>query len=264
MAITPISFINLNKSQASKIKLVISLLSVIFISWGWLFYQHLQMSSTPMAQMWMPPSELFSWSVRDFALVYIMWAVMMAAMMLPSALPMIITFQHICLKRTQFPMRNSYFFISAYFFIWLLFSLGLSILQWLFHGLGWLSPMMTPQGNIVSAVIFFVAGAWQFSTLKQSCLKHCQSPVGFLLNHWQTGYQGSFSMGLQHGMTCVGCCWAQMLIMFALGVMNILAMVLLTLFICLEKLLPVNHKRLSQFSGALFIILGMVSFKGFF
>lgn len=255
MAITPISFISPEgkKNSQEEVAIILCTLAIIFIAWGRLFYQHLQMSTQTMAEMWMPPSEMLSWRWLDFSLLFIMWAVMMVAMMLPSALPMINAYHHVCHKRGQHPFLNSCIFSAAYLFIWFFFSVFLTLLQWCFHGLNWLSPMMDNQNALFASTIFFIAGAYQFTSLKQDCLKHCQSPIGFLLNRWQEGYRGAWVMGLKHGITCVGCCWAQMLLMFALGVMNLLAMALLTAFICLEKFLPINNKLLSNIGGVCFI-----------
>ncbi len=257
MAITRISFTSLEGHKKTQVLIIISLLAVVFIAWGELFYQHLQMTSKPMGQMWMPPSKMLDWGWLDFSLLFSMWAVMMVAMMLPSALPMISSYHHVCHRRGQASFISSGIFTAAYLLIWLFFSVLLTLLQWPLQGLGWLSPMMDNQNSIFAATLFIIAGGYQFSALKQDCLKYCQSPVGFLLNRWQEGYKGAFVMGLKHGLTCLGCCWAQMLLMFALGVMNILAMALLTLFISLEKLLPVNNKLFSNISGVLFIAWGL-------
>lgn len=260
MAITPISFISPEAQKKTQGLIIICVLAIIFLAWGYLYYQTLQMNAQPMSEMWMPPSELLSWRWRDFSLVFTMWAVMMAAMMLPSALPMIITFNHICLKREHAYFLKSSVFIFAYFAVWLFFSILLTLLQWLLHGLDWLSPMMDNQHAIFAALLFLTAGVYQFSKLKQSCLKYCQSPVSFLLHRWKTGYQGAFRMGLEHGVTCLGCCWAQMLLMFALGVMNLLAMALITVLICLEKLLPQKNQWIAKIGGALFIAWGVLLF----
>jgi len=257
MDITPISFIRSKVQGKMQTLIIISVLVIIVIAWAWLFYQHWQMIAKPMASLWMLPSTWLNWSGLDFSLLFSMWAVMMIAMMLPSALPMISNYHYVCIKRGQSAYINSCIFTAAYLLIWLFFSVFLTLLQWFFHGLNWLSPMMDNQNSVFATGLFFIAGVYQFTEFKQNCLKYCQTPIGFLLNHWQDGYKGAFTMGLKHGMTCLGCCWAQMLLMFALGVMNILAMALLTLFICLEKLLPINHKLLSIINGGLFIIWGL-------
>ncbi|WP_340124374.1 DUF2182 domain-containing protein [Methylobacter svalbardensis] len=233
-------------------------LAGILAAWGYLFYQHDQMTSQPMSSMWMPPSESLAWRFTDFALVYFMWAVMMAAMMLPSAIPMILTFARVCRQQNKIPHKLTYLFISAYLGIWLLFSSVLTLLQWQMHGLAWLSPMMENQNSILAAGILFLAGFYQFMPIKNACLTHCKTPMGFLLNEWQDDAAGAFNMGLKHGANCLGCCWAQMLIMFAVGVMNLLGMALITLLVILEKSMPLESKLICKTVGVAFLAWGIV------
>ncbi|WP_333878137.1 DUF2182 domain-containing protein [Methylobacter sp.] len=213
------------------------------------------MTSQPVSSMWMPPSEPLAWGFIDFALVYFMWAVMMAAMMLPSAIPMILAFARVCRQRNSGP-QLTYLFISAYLGIWLLFSSLLTLLQWQMYGLAWLTPMMDNQNSISAAGILFLAGFYQFMPIKNACLVHCKTPMGFLLNEWQDGPAGAFNMGVKHGINCVGCCWAQMLIMFVVGVMNLLGMALMTLLVIAEKSMPVQSKLICKAIGAAFIVWG--------
>jgi len=234
-------------------------LAVIFTAWGYLFYQHAQMTSQPMSSMSMPPSEALAWHFIDFVLVYFMWAVMMAAMMLPSAIPMILVFARICRQQNKPAIQLVSIFTSAYLGIWMLFSSLLTLLQWQMHGLGWLSPMMENNNSILASGILFLAGIYQFIPLKNACLTHCKTPMGFLLNQWQNGSKGAFNMGLKHGVNCIGCCWAQMLIMFAVGVMNLTGMLLITLLVITEKWAPVKASKLSYASGVFFLVLGIFS-----
>lgn len=241
------------KAQASILAVV---LAWIFTAWGYLFYQHLQMQHQPMSSMWMPPSEPMAWRFMDFVLIYFMWSVMMAAMMLPSAIPMILAYSRACRKQNKAFARLAFLFTSAYLGIWLLFSTALTLLQWQMHGLAWLSPMMENQNSILAAGILFLAGSYQFMPVKNACLTHCKTPMGFLLNEWQDGALGAFKLGLKHGANCLGCCWAQMLIMFAVGVMNLLGMALITLLVILEKSLPLESRFFSQAVGIAFLIWG--------
>jgi len=229
------------------------LLTWIFAAWGYLFYQHHVMASQPMSSMWMPPSEPMAWGLIDFFLVYFMWAVMMAAMMLPTAIPMILAFARVCRQQNKASFHLTGIFTSAYFAIWLLFSSVLTLLQWQLHGLTWLSPMMENQNSMFAAGIFILAGFYQFMPIKNACLSHCQSPIGFLMNEWQSGPAGAFSMGLKHGAICLGCCWAQMLIMFAVGVMNLLGMAMITLLVILEKSMPLGSPFIHKAAGIAFL-----------
>lgn len=182
---------------------------------------------------------------------------MMAAMMLPSALPMITIYSKICRQRYETDMPFSAIFSLSYLLVWFAFSWVLTLLQWRLHELQWLSRMMENNNSLLAATIFIVAGVYQFTAIKNACLQRCQSPFRFLLNSWRPGYTGAFKMGAIHGAICVGCCWAQMLLMFAVGVMNITAMILITLFILLEKSLPDNNDRISKFAGGVFFLWGM-------
>lgn len=237
-------------------RILVVVLAGIFVAWSYLFYQHTQMTSQPMSSLWMPPSEPLAWRFVDFALVYFMWAVMMAAMMLPSAIPMIAAFARVCRQQNKVLYKLTYLFISAYLGIWLLFSGVLTVLQWQMHGLAWLSPMMDNQNSISAAGILFLAGFYQFMPIKNACLVHCKTPMGFLLNEWQEGSAGAFNMGIKHGANCVGCCWAQMLIMFVVGVMNLLGMALMTLLVISEKSMPLQSKLICKAVGMVFIAWG--------
>lgn len=241
----------------TQISILATLLAVILAAWSWLFYQHWQMNSLPMSQMWMPPSEAAAWRLTDFALVYSMWTVMMAAMMLPSAIPMIMAFSRVCRQRTKAPSRLSYLFTFAYLLVWFLFSSALTLLQWQFHGWSWLTPMMDNQSTVLAVSVLLLAGIYQFMPIKNACLTHCQTPMGFLLNEWREGSRGALVMGLRHGANCLGCCWAQMLIMFAVGVMNLPAMALITLLVIVEKWLPVEASVICKAGGAVFIVWGI-------
>ena len=221
-----------------------------------MIYQHWQMTNLPMSEIWMPPSSIEQWQISDFVIVYIMWAVMMAAMMLPSALAMIKAYSKACQQRYASDLPYTYLFSLAYLLVWFSFSIVLTLLQWQLHGLNWLSAMMENNNTLLAAGIFIVTGIYQFTTLKNACLNHCRSPISFLLNAWKNGKSGAFKMGFSYGNTCLGCCWAQMLIMFAVGVMNITAMVLITLFILLEKSLPENTDFINKAAGVLLCFWG--------
>jgi len=185
-----------------------------------------------------------------------MWAVMMAAMMLPSALSMIKAYTKVCQQRYGRDTPYSYLFSFAYLLVWFTFSILLTLLQWQLHGLNWLSVMMDNSNTQLAAAIFIIAGGYQFTALKNACLRHCRLPISFLLNSWKNGKLGAFSMGIVYGNTCLGCCWAQMMIMFAVGVMNLTAMVLITLFMLLEKSLPEGRDGISRVAGVLLCFWG--------
>lgn len=209
-----------------------------------------------MTQMWMPPSVLAKWVLSDFFWVFSMWAIMMAAMMLPSALPMLRAFSRYCRKNGDAKVAGTLWFGSGYLAVWLLFSVVLTGMQSLFHGWAWLSPMMENRQPLLSVMIFLTAGAYQFTAFKNACLNYCRSPFGYLLNHWRPGKQGAFQVGFQHGLSCLGCCWAQMLIMFAIGVMSLPGMLMITLLVIVEKWASLDTKTLSYGIGFSFLLWG--------
>jgi predicted metal-binding membrane protein len=241
-------------------KILTLLIIITLFAWGSIFYQHWQMTTLPMSDIWMPPDSVWQWHMSDFFIVYVMWAVMMAAMMLPSAVPMIKIFSKTCKKSYGCDTPYSYLFSFAYLLTWFLFSIVLTLLQWQLHGLQWLSGMMENRNTLLAAAIFITAGVYQFTALKNACLTYCRTPLSFLLNSWRNGKLGAFHMGVVHGSTCLGCCWAQMLIMFAVGVMNITAMILITFFILLEKSLPENGYFISKAAGVLLCFWGGLLF----
>ena len=234
---------------------IIALLAIIIGgSWGYLLYQAWQMQHLPMTQMWMPPSALIDWTSGDFFWVFSMWAVMMAAMMLPSTLPMLQAFSRYCQRDADTKHTRVLWFGAGYLAVWMTFSIVLSLMQWLFHGWAWLSPMMENRQPLLAAVIFLIAGVYQFTAFKNACLSHCRSPFGFLLNHWCPGNKGAWQIGFKHGLSCLGCCWAQMLIMFALGVMSLPAMLMITLLVIVEKWAPFDASKLSYGIGFLLLL----------
>lgn len=178
---------------------------------------------------------------------------MMAAMMLPSAIPTLHAFSR--LSRTDKHSRwHSLVFVLGYLIVWFAFSIVLTVMQWHFHGLAWLTPMMDNGQPLMAALILFMAGLYQLTPLKNNCLQHCRTPFGFLLNEWRPGFRGALHLGLKHGLICLGCCWAVMLIMFALGIMTLWAMALLTLLVILEKWANINIQRWRYGSSIVFML----------
>jgi predicted metal-binding membrane protein len=124
--------------------------------------------------------------------------------------------------------------------VWAAFSVGATALQWLLMRLLILTPMMEMSGPAWSALLLAIAGIYQLTPLKHACLSTCQSPMAFLSRRWRSGAFGAFRMGVDHGVYCVGCCWALMALLFAGGVMNLAVIGALTLFVAFEKLLPLG------------------------
>jgi predicted metal-binding membrane protein len=187
---------------------IAGLASIIMLAWAYMFYLTEQMDSMGMSMdMALPAMQV--WGLTDFIYMFIMWAVMMIAMMTPSAAPMVLMFSRF--NRQHHQQQASFFttgiFLSGYLMVWAGYSVFATLIQWWLHSMALLSPMMVSTSPVLGGVLLIGAGIFQFSTLKHSCLAHCRTPLGFLMTEWQDGKQGALRMGLQHGNFCVGCCW---------------------------------------------------------
>lgn len=181
-----------------------------------------------------------SWKIGECFFIALMWVVMMIAMMVPTVSPMILLFASLNRKRQE--QQNPYvptgFFLSGYLAIWTLFSLIVGLIQWYLHNLSLLSSMMTHTSPIVGGLLLIIAGLFQWTPFKNTCLIHCRSPFGFLMTSWREGKRGAFRMGLSHGAYCLGCCWLLMALLFVTGVMNLLWILSITIFVLIEKVSP--------------------------
>jgi predicted metal-binding membrane protein len=129
----------------------------------------------------------------------------------------------------------------GYLLAWTVFSIFVTILQLWLHGRMLLSSGMALTNKRVAAAILFGAGLYQFTPAKAACLGHCRSPFSILFHRWKTGAAGALQMGFEHGASCVACCWSLMLVLFIVGVMNLVWVVLLTAVVAVEKLAPSAH-----------------------
>ena len=208
---------------------------------------------------WMPPAS-GAWELTDFMLLFLMWSVMMIAMMTPSILPMLLVFTTLNSrnKANGKDTSSTMILLSGYLFSWILFSLVISFPQYAMHMSGLLNPMMEPSHAYIGTAVLILAGIYQFTPFKDACLTVCQSPLSFLMNNWQDGKLGTFIIGYKHGFYCVGCCWALMLTLFALGVMNIMWVMILTLFVLFEKLAYKRPILFRKFTGIFFIAWGLL------
>jgi predicted metal-binding membrane protein len=181
-----------------------------------------------------------SWTPIGAVLLFVMWSAMMAAMMVPGAAPMVAAFATINRRRRErsAPHVPTAIFLLGYLIAWVGFSLIATALQWLLQATGLLTTMMQSASYYFSAVLFLAAGLYQFSPLKEHCLVYCRSPDGFILSEWRDGAPGAMIMGLRHGLFCMGCCAALMVLLFAVAVMDLRWVAGLTVLVTAEKLLP--------------------------
>jgi predicted metal-binding membrane protein len=179
------------------------------------------------------------------------WGVMMAAMMLPSALPMIALYA--ATQREAGALGRAALvalFTLMYLVLWAVTGVPIYLSS---VALAAIAPRALPYGV---AGVFLVAGIFQLSPLKQMCLRGCRTPLGFLLGHWRTGWRGSLTMGSAHAAYCVGCCWALMVVLVAAGAMGLAWVLLIAAAVAAEKLLP-RGEWIARAIGAALVLLGM-------
>jgi len=193
-----------------------------------------------------------------FAVLLSMWWIMMVAMMLPSAAPVILLAA--ALNRRSMTMRPPYgptsIFAAGYLLAWAGFSLIAVIAQGLLEHFRVLSSMLAVNGDYLTAGLLIAAGAWQFTPIKQACLRHCRSPVHFLTRHRRPGNAGALVMGLHHGAYCLGCCWFLMMLLFVGGIMNLLWIGGIALFVLLEKWIG-HGVAFGRLTGAALVACGV-------
>lgn len=213
---------------------------VIVLCWGYLIAEAALMARGETLLM---PMTMGAWTPLEAALMLLMWGLMMAAMMLPSAAPMILL--HATLTRRRRArgevVATTGSFAAGYLAVWILFSLAAVVLQFGLQRAALLSPMLALTSQGVAGLVLIGAGLYQWSPLKDACLRHCRSPLDFMLTEWREGSRGAFVMGLRHGAYCVGCCWVLMLMLFVGGVMSLAWIAGLALWVLVEKLAPAGH-----------------------
>lgn len=219
---------------------------VAALAWAYIMYLawdlqgSISMDST---QMGMAMSQTRAWSSVDFGLMYLMWAVMMTAMMVPTTAPILLTFATVNRKRLerQQPFVPTGVFLSGYLIVWSGFALVATLAQWSLHEATLMTSMMGNATPLVGGSILLAAGAFQWTPLKYVCLKRCRTPLGFIMTEWREGPKGALTMGLRHGSFCLACCWFLMGLLFVAGVMNLLWVAAIAGYILAEKVVPAGH-----------------------
>jgi predicted metal-binding membrane protein len=227
-------------------------LAASVIGWTFLVWLSLNMDH-PLAELMMPESA--SWSIASVLAIGSMWALMMAAMMLPSALPVILTFAQLGMRSGERGRVRS--FVAAYLLVWFAFSIAAAVAQWALQAVGWVDQMVVSTSPLLNGSLLLAAGAYQFSPLKSVCLSGCRTPVVFLMGEWRPGVGGAFAMGIRHGRLCVGCCWALMALLFVGGVMNLAWIAALSMVVAVEKM-ALGGERVATWVGIGLIVAGLV------
>jgi predicted metal-binding membrane protein len=218
-----------------------SLCFVVVLAWAYLLLgAGLEMDTMDMGGgqiMVMPPQ----WTPVYGMLVFIMWAVMMVAMMLPSAAPVTLLVAGIAKRRAASGAQAAMptvLFVAGYLGVWIAFAAIATLLQWQLEQAQLLSDTMALASVVTASAVLIAAGVYQWTPLKQACLRHCRSPLEFLLFHWRDGGAGAFVSGVRHGAFCFGCCWMLMALLFVGGVMNLAWIGGIALLVLIEKMLP--------------------------
>jgi predicted metal-binding membrane protein len=244
-------------AKGQRLVIYAGLAGIILLAWGYLVYMAGTLQKTSMGMDISMPS-MQAWGVTDTSLTFLMWVVMMVAMMTPSALPVILMYRTI--SRTQHKendrLSSTWLFLLGYLVTWTGFSAVATLGQWGLHSAALLTPMMASASPLLGGALLVGAGVYQFTPLKDACLSHCRTPMGFLMAEWREGKTGALVMGMRHGLYCVGCCWLMMALLFVGGVMNLVWVALIAAYILVEKVVPARM-WLSRIAGIAAIAWGL-------
>lgn len=226
---------------------------------AWLYLVRLSGQMADMAAMGM--AHMDRWTLADAGLATAMWAVMMVAMMLPTAAPMVLMFVNAngrALAERGVPYVDTGLFTLGYLAVWGFFSVVAATAQWGLREAALLSDQALAVTPLAGAAVLVGAGVWELTPLKRGCLARCQSPLGFLLSEWRTGRGGALAMGARYGLFCLGCCWALMALLFVGGVMNLAWVAAITAVVLVEKLIPAG-RLVSWVAGLLLVVWGLLT-----
>ena len=199
------------------------------------------------------------WSISMAISMFLMWWLMMIAMMTPSAAPTLLLFHN--LKKIgsegKKALSYTYLFLFGYLIIWAIFSLIACIIHKFFDTSSITDAAMMQLKSVqFSGILLITAGVYQFTPLKNACLEKCRTPIDFLSSNNRKGAKGSFIMGAHHGLFCLGCCWALMALLFVGGVMNLFWITGLALYVLIEKII-IKAGWLDKIMGLILIFFGM-------
>jgi predicted metal-binding membrane protein len=240
---------------------VVSLAGVTVLAWLYLGVLAKAMASMENPSGWrafMGLMPMGRWGLLEYALGFAMWALMMVGMMVPSAAPMIMLYARVARRVPNQPLASTTAFTGGYLLTWSAFSLVAATVQGLLVDIALLTEMMTSASATLAGILFIAAGLYQWTPLKHACFAHCRSPVHYLSQHWRPGTWGALRMGVEHGAYCVGCCWALMGILFAVGIMNLLWIAAIAGFVLIEKAAPFGMWS-RRIAGTLLVTWGVVT-----
>ena len=245
--------------KRDRLVIICGLFFITLLSWLYIIYLYNQMVYMDMSALFFAMPMSPEWTATDFVLLFLMWLVMMIAMMTPSVAPLILIFAKVNRQRKheERVFVSSIYLMTGYFLVWAVFSLAATLLQWLLQQVSLLNPEMKTTSKILGSAILIMSGIFQFTPLKKTCLKYCRTPLGFVLQHWKEGKSGALKMGMENGLYCVGCCWMLMVLLFVAGIMNLLWVALIALFVLIEKISP-GVKWIPYVAGLVLIVYGIL------
>ena len=253
--------------RRDRIVVIAAVVIIAALAWAYIVWLSRSMDAIPMSDMpldmpgmgAMAAPAFKSWLPIDFIFVFAMWTAMMIGMMTPSASPMILIYARVARQAAQQgrPFAAVGWFTAGYLLAWTGFSMVATVGQWALTRAALLTPMMQSTSAIFGGAVLIAAGIYQWTPLKDICLKHCQAPLIFIQRHggFRPDNAGSLGLGFRHGLYCVGCCWALMALLFVGGVMNVLWIAVLTILVLAEKIAPVG-RVLSRSVGVALTVTG--------
>jgi predicted metal-binding membrane protein len=254
--------------RRDRIVIVLAVALLAALAWSYLLWlsADMDMGGMDMTGFRMIPSGMAlmvpahtPWLPIEFAFVFVMWAVMMVAMMTPSSVPMFLMYAHVGRQTEEHgrPLAATAWFAAGYFLVWTAFALLVTLAQWAFERAALLDFKMASTDTVVAGLLFVAAGSYQWTKLKDVCLAECQTPFAFLIRHggFHHDAAGCLMIGLRHGAYCVGCCWALMPLLFVGGAMNVLWIVLIALLVLLEKVTSFG-RQIALLAGGVLVVAG--------
>jgi predicted metal-binding membrane protein len=235
---------------------------VALVAWAYLFSIAWGMDAADgMGAMDMTPEmampQMQGWGAVELLPLFVMWAVMMVAMMVPSVASLVLMFARANRQKGgNRVVRSAGILLLGYLLVWVGFSVLATLTQWGLHSAALLSPMMVSTSSVLGGLLLVAAGVFQLTPLKRACLVRCRSPLSFLMSYWREGQWGTFVMGLKHGAYCVGCCWMLMTLLFVAGVMNLLWVAAIAVFVLVEKVAP-RGELIGRIAGGTLIVAGI-------
>jgi predicted metal-binding membrane protein len=217
-----------------------AILLLALIAWGYIASLEPMPDKPGMDMGGMSANAAVPWTWARALATFSMWSVMMVAMMLPAAAPIVLLHRRTALQAHAqgAPAPPTALLVLGYGVVWTCFAMLATAAQWVLADAALLTDMDALSDRRIAGAVLIAAGLYQVTPFKQACLQLCRSPVAFLMRHYHPGAVGALRMGLGHGLYCLGCCWAAMALLFVGGVMNLIWVAGLAVFVLIEKALP--------------------------